>query len=60
MSDVTFVFVLAMTLLSVMLICMPLLQTAEALARDYPRERSGELLNLIEEDSGPQYTGEVA
>lgn len=60
MSDFVLVSILTLALLSVLLIWMPLLQVAEALARDYPTERSGELFNLIEEDFSPQFTGEVA
>ena len=60
MSDTVLVLILATTILSVLLLWLPLLHAAEALSRDYPTERSGDLLNLIEEDSGPQFTGDVA
>jgi len=60
MSDTVLAFIVISSLLAAMLIWVPLLQSAEALTRCYPLQRSEELTSFEEEDSSPQFTGDVA
>ncbi|WP_263383844.1 hypothetical protein [Granulicella arctica] len=60
MSDTILALVLTITTLILMLIWVPMLQTVEVLARRYPVDGTAEMPNLVEEDSGPQFTGDVA
>jgi hypothetical protein len=60
MSIFILVLVLTFVLLASMFIWVPLLQSAEALSRRYPRQRYAEMPDLREDDTSPQFTGEVA
>ena len=60
MSDTILALILTVMTLVLMLIWVPMLQSLETLARRFPADGTGEMPNLVEEDSGPQFTGEVA
>jgi hypothetical protein len=60
MSDIILALVLTFVLLAAMFVWVPLLQSAEAHSRRYPLQRYGEMPDLREEDSSPQFTGKVA
>ena len=60
MSDMTLALVLTGTFLVILFFSMPLLHSAETLNRLRPLKNAEDMPNLVEEDTGPQFTGEIA
>ena len=60
MSDTTLALVLTVAIMGGLLLWVPLLHTGETLINRYSSERIDDAPNLVEEDTGPQFTGEVA
>jgi hypothetical protein len=60
MSDITLVLTLAIVLLAALFVGIPLLQSLEAFTRTHSNHGILDMPNLVEEDAGPQFTGEVA
>ncbi len=60
MSDTFLALALTLVVLVVTVLCVPLLQATEALTLRYPLRRVENMPDLVEEDAGPQFTGEVA
>jgi hypothetical protein len=60
MSDMTLALTLTLVLLAALFVGVPLLQSLEALTRSSPNHGVLDMPNLVEEDAGPQFTGEVA
>lgn len=60
MSDQLLALILTFVLLAALFLWVPLLHTAEALSHRYPLQNGDDMPNLVEEDTGPHFTGEVA
>jgi hypothetical protein len=60
MSDSTLALVLTVAIMGGLLLWVPLLRTGEALINRSSSQRPDNRPNLVEEDTGPQFTGEVA
>ena len=60
MSDTILALVLTGLFLAILFLAAPMLQSAETLGRRRPVRSQEDMPNLVEEDTGPQFTGDVA